>query len=646
MDFFERQDKARRNTKFLVFYFLAAVVLLIVAVYAAVALIFTFSEESFTWAQPGLFFGTAAGTLAVISIGSVGKTMSLASGGRAVAELLDGRLVNPNSIDLHERKLLNVVEEMAIASGVPVPQVYVMDGEAGINAFAAGHSASDAAISVTRGCMTMLSRDELQGVIAHEFSHLLNGDMRLNLRLMGLIFGILCLTVIGRVLIRTRGKKNPLPLLGLALIIIGWVGVLFGRLIQAAVSRQREFLADASAVQFTRNPGGLAGALKKIGGWSEGSKLQSPRAEEASHLFFANGLRSSVFGFATHPPLVERIRALDPSFDGNFPSTVTEAMDSAVPPPPPPSARTQPPPLPGAQPPPLPQVQPPPLPIIIAGLAPSLIASQAIVADIGQPTTEHLRYAAELQHSLPPTLGTAAHDPLGASALVCAFLLDREPAAREKQLEELGRATSEGMRQETLKIWPEVQGLPPQARLPLVDMSLPALRRLSPEQFQQFRAAVETLVASDSKIDLFEYMLQKIVMRHLETRFFPKGRSVTQFYDLRPLAHDCGVLLSATAHAGHDDPAQARAAFAQGAETLGRIARAEIPWLPPDQCELPHLDSALERFSQAVPQIKKNVLNASAQTVAADGVIQQREAELLRAVADALDCPVPPFLQS
>ena len=421
--------------------------------------------------------------------------MSLSSGGRAVAELLDGRLVNPNSIDIHERKLLNIVEEMAIASGVPVPQVYVMDGETSINAFAAGHSASDAAISVTRGCMTMLSRDELQGVIAHEFSHLLNGDMRLNLRLMGLIFGILCLTVIGRVLIQTRGKKNPLPLLGLALIIIGWVGVLFGRLIQAAVSRQREFLADASAVQFTRNPGGLAGALKKIGGLGEGSKLQSPRAEEASHLFFANGLKSSFFGFATHPPLAERIRALDSSFDGNFPTVVTEAVDPASVPLPPPGA--QPPPLPGAQPPPLPVVRPPPLPVAMAAFTPAVVAQQAIVADIGQPTTEHLRYAAELQESLPDSLRAAAHDPLGASALVCAFLLDRESAAREKQLQELGRATSEAMRQETFRIWPEVQGLPPQARMPLVDIALPALRRLSPPQFEQFRAAVKTLVASD-----------------------------------------------------------------------------------------------------------------------------------------------------
>jgi Zn-dependent protease with chaperone function len=651
VDFFERQDKARRNTKLLVFYFVVAVGLLIVAVYIAVALIFTgvelknsSGEMTFAWAQPEVFFGTAAATLAVIGLGSVGKTMSLARGGRAVAELMEGRLVNPNSTEVHERKLLNVVEEMAIASGVPVPQVYVMDGEAGINAFAAGHSATDAAISVTRGCMTTLSRDELQGVIAHEYSHLLNGDMKLNLRLMGLIFGILCLTVIGRVLIRTRGKKNPLPLLGLALIIIGWIGVLFGRLIQAAVSRQREFLADASAVQFTRNPGGLAGALKKIGGVSEGSQLQAAHAEEVSHFFFANGLRSRFFGFATHPPLIERIRALDPTFDGSFPSVVLPDTPAEVSPPPlprvSPLAPPPPPPRPATQPPPLPVVRPPPLPG-----APMVVMQQAIIADIGKPRTEHLQYAVDLQQAVSPTLQNAARDPLGAHALVCAFLLAPDQAMRQKQLEELGRATSDGVRQETIRIWPDVQGIQPQARMPLVDMALPALRRLSPEQFEQFRAAVKTLVASDSEIDLFEYMLQKIVMRHLETRFYPERRTVTQFYDMRPLAHDAGVLLSATAYAGQDDPAQARAAFAQGAESLGRIAGCEIPWLPPDQCDLTHLDTALERFSQSVPQIKKNVLNACAQTVAADGVIQQREAELLRAVADALDCPVPPFLQ-
>lgn len=661
MDFFERQEKARRHTAFLVVYFIVAIVLMIVAVYLVVALIFTGFElknaegdTSGAWSQIQVFIGSAFATLAVISLGSFFRTLALARGGRAVAEMLDGRLVNSNSTDPNERKLLNVVEEMAIASGVPVPQVYVMDGEAGINAFAAGHSASDAAISVTHGAMTMLTRDELQGVIAHEYSHLLNGDMKLNLRLMGLIFGILCLTVIGRILLRARGKNAaPFLALGLALIIIGWVGVLFGRLIQAAVSRQREFLADAAAVQFTRNPLGLAGALKKIGGVAEGSQLQSHRAEEASHLFFANGLKSELFGFATHPPLIERIRALDPSFDGKYPSVVLPDTPAAaappplpgasplVQPPPPPRAQPPPPPLPTAKPPPLPIVRPPPLPG-----APTIVAQQAVIADIGQPRTEHLQYSIDLHQAVPPSIQTAAHDPLGAHALICAFLLADDAAVREKQLEELGRATSEAVRQETIRIWPDVQDIPPHARIPLVDLALPALRRLSPGQFEQFRGAVNKLIGSDSETDLFEFMLQKIVMRHLDTRFYPERRPVTQFYDLRPLVRDAGVLLSATAYAGADDATQAHAAFAKGAESLGQIARTEIPWLPPTECDLTHLDAALDRFAQSVPQIKKNVLTACAETVAFDALIQPREAELLRAIADALDCPIPPFLQA
>jgi Zn-dependent protease with chaperone function len=496
VDFFERQDKARHHTTLLVVYFVVAVALLIGAVYLVVFLIFggidlkNAADETATvpWSHAKMFLATAAGTIGVISAGSFFKTLSLARGGRAVAELLDGRLVNSNSTDAHERKLLNVVEEMAIASGVPVPQVYVMDGEAGINAFAAGHSASDAAISVTHGAMTLLTRDELQGVIAHEYSHLLNGDMKLNLRLMGLVFGILCLTVIGRILIRARGKNAwPFLLLGLALIIIGFVGVLFGRLIQAAVSRQREFLADASAVQFTRNPLGLAGALKKIGGATGGSELQSHRAEEVSHFFFANGLKSEFFGFATHPPLEERIKALDPSFDGKFPRVVLPDTPAEAAPPLPgvsPLVQPPPPPLPTAKPPPLPMVRPPPLPV-----TPTAVPQQTIIADIGRPRTEHLQYAVDLHQAVPPSIQTAARDPLGAHALVCAFLLAEDAVAREKQLEELGRRTSDAVRQETLRIWPAVQGIPPHARIPLVDLALPALRRLSPRRYWDLRSS-------------------------------------------------------------------------------------------------------------------------------------------------------------
>ena len=645
MDFFERQDKAQRKTKLLVFYFIAAICLLVLAAYGAVFAIFgrkevldAFGEASFTLWQPDLFLWSALGTLTVISIGSAFKINELSQGGSAVAQMLDGRLINSNTIEADERKLLNVVEEMAIASGIPVPQVFLLENEAGINAFAAGHSTGDAAIGVTRGGMKLLSRDQLQGVVGHEFSHILNGDMRLNLRLMGLIFGILCLTVVGRVLLQTRGKKNPLPLLGLALIVIGFIGVFFGRLIQAAVSRQREFLADAASVQFTRNPEGLAGALKKIGGLASGSKLEAPHAQEASHMFFANGLRSSVAGLmATHPPLEERIRALDPAFDGKFPEV---APEPAEPPPPRPPVRSQPPPL------------PPPLPgfpqsgAAGPGIIGTVIAAQALLPDVGHPTTRHLQYAADLQRSLPPALESATRDPLGASALIYALLLSNEPSVRDKQLADLAAETSDPIVDETLTLWPETQNVNVQAKIPLVDLALPALRQLSSAQFHEFRAAVRALVESDHQIDLFEYMLQKIVLRHLEPNFLPAPKAVTQFYDLRPMVADCGVLLSAMAYAGQEDPAQAEAAFARGAQPLSRIAKSEIPFLPKVDCDLPRLDAALARLALAVPQIKKNVLNACAETVAADGLIQFPEAELLRAVADSLDCPIPPFIPS
>src|SRR5215469_15641997 len=340
MDFFEQQAKAHRKTKWLVFYFALAVAGMIAAIYIAAIFIFSGVEAEhyhryynqaapqFSAWNPQVFFGVCIAVLAVVGIGSTYKTMSLSAGGSAVSELMGGRLVNTNTTDLNERKLLNVVEEMSIASGVPMPQVYVMDDEDGINAFAAGHKPSDATVTVTRGCMRILTRDQLQGVIGHEFSHILNGDMRINLRLMGIIFGILCLAIIGRILLYSgrgggdrRGGQNVLPLFGIALLIIGYIGVFFGRLIQAAVSRQREFLADASSVQFTRNPEGIAGALKKIGGLREGSRVRAAQAGEVSHMFISDAFMGQRFTdlMATHPPLKERIRRLDPMFDGTFP---------------------------------------------------------------------------------------------------------------------------------------------------------------------------------------------------------------------------------------------------------------------------------------------------------------------------------------
>lgn len=654
MDFFDRQDKARHNTRMLVLYFITGVATLIATIYLAVVLLFTgvsmqhrarqaegIEKPPSLW-NPTLFLGVAAGTLAIVGMGSIFKTMELSQGGSAVAEMLGGRLVNSNTSDPDERKLLNVVEEMSLASGVPVPQVYVLEDENAINAFAAGHSTSDAAVTVTRGCMKLLSRDELQGVVGHEFSHILNGDMRLNLRLMGILFGILCLAVIGRILLYVRGgrrDRNALPLLGLVLLIVGWVGVFFGRLIQAAVSRQREFLADASSVQFTRNPAGIAGALKKIGGFEYGSRLRAGHADEVSHMFFGNGVAEPLFGaLATHPPLDERIRAIDPSWDGKFTTVSPEAIK-----------RPEPPPVAGR-----PQRMPMPFPFPfpgaprprsgLGGLAPPIIAAGAVLPNLGTPTTKHLRFAATVRDSFPAAVESAAHDPLGASALIYGLLLSSDAAVRSRQLQDLAANTSEAVRRETERLLPDVEAVATQAKLPLVDLALPALRHFSPAQYQQFNNAVQQLVQADGKLDLFEYVLQKIVLRHLDPQFKGARKPVIQYYSIRALAPDCGVLLSAMAHAGADDPARAQAAFAQGSRQLSSRSLIALEFVSKDRCDLQKVDAALNRLSQASPQIKKNVLDACAQTVAADGVVKEGEAELLRAIADTLDCPIPPFV--
>lgn len=644
MDFFQRQEIARRNTKLLEVYFVLAVIGIVLTTYLAAVMLFCYAgahshhyyqNATFPLWQPKLFLGVTLGTLAVIIGGSAFKISQLAGGGSAVAELLGGRPVAANTRDPNERKLLDVVEEMAIASGTPVPQVYVLPEERGINAFAAGHSTSDMVVCATQGCLQFLTRDELQGVIGHEFSHILNGDMKLNLRLMGLVFGILCIALTGRILLNTRGgsrDKNPLPFIGLVLLVVGGLGVFFGKLIKSAVSRQREFLADASSVQFTRNPAGLSSALQKVGGM--GSMIDDPNAEDASHFFFANGLRESFADiFSTHPPLEQRIRAIDPTWDGQFKSIDVQAVYDR-------EQKQE-----AAQHPP---VRPPQLADLLGGrTVPPAInpAATALTAGIllqaGTPTPHHLSYVADWRSKLPPALDTAARDPLSAVALIYALLLSKDDALRASQLDQLQSRTGAAIGQETARLFPIVQNLASTSRLPLASLCMTALRHLSPAQYAQFTATLDYIIASDSQLDLFEFTLQKIVLRQLEPAFQPPRRPVVQYYVLKPLLPDCALLLSAMAYAGQDQPDQIEKAFRLGAQQLGEPG---LTLVSRDNYTLPNIDTALQHINQGAPQIKKLVLLACANTVAADGVIQESEAELLRAVADALDCPIPPFI--
>jgi Zn-dependent protease with chaperone function len=653
MDFFARQEQARRKTKWLVFYFIIAVVLLIVLVYFTA---WFFSDSGYLrhhgyyhtqderpqtlWDSQVFLFATL-GTLAVIFIGSAYKTNEFAAGGSAVATLMGGRLVSQRTTDANERKLLNVVEEMSIASGVPMPQVYVLDNERGINAFAAGHTTGDAAIGVTRGCIELLSRDELQGVIGHEFSHILNGDMKLNLRLIGILFGILCIATVGRILLSARSgnnKNNAVPLIGFVLLILGSVGVFFGRLIQAAVSRQREFLADASSVQFTRNPGGLSGALQKIGRYSYGSKLQSEHAPDLCHMFFGNGLGDALFGaMATHPPIPDRIHAIDPTWDGKFPPLKPEQIEIVKR-----AALSE---L---------EHKHPPMPQILGGILtggaiaggatrPPVIQSGSVLPNLGNPTPLHLRYAENLHAALPENLKAAAREPLDAVALIFALLLGADEKIRAAQIAEISQCFSPAVSEKSGALFADITQTGTGARLPLVNLALGALKQLSAEQFKNFSQTLDRLIQSDGQVELFEFVLQKIVRHHLAPKFTSARPAVVQFYTLKPLVPDCAVVLSALADAGGGDAVSAQSAFAVGAPYLRAPVGMEPALLPREQCAIGHLDAALDRLALAAPIIKKNLLEACARVVGADGVIQEAEAELLRAVADTLDCPMPPL---
>lgn len=629
MDFFERQDRARRSTGLLIFYFIVAVILLVISVDFAGLMALRFAPEAL---QPVTFLIISAVTLAVIFFGSIYKTMALQAGGSAVASSLGARPVSSQTTDPHERQLLNVVEEMAIASGTPIPPVYVLDDEPGINAFASGFTQRDAAITVSRGCIKYLTRDELQGVIAHEFSHILNGDMRLNIRLIGILYGILCIFLVGKILLYTspqnRSSKKGnggLLLFGLLLMLIGSIGVLAGKLIKSAVSRQREFLADASAVQFTRNPAGIAGALKKIGGLSYGSKIHAPNAEEASHLFFANGVESFWHDwFATHPPLVERIQAIDPNFDGNFPEIQLDEM--------PPAESTS-----DLQEN-LTDLEEEPIISPLRQMNPVNLVQAA--STIGTVTPEHLDHAQNLIANIPPQLIEAAREPHGARAIIFGLLLAGTTDGRQEAFQELQQKSDPGICSELEQFLPPILDLPEALKLPLLDISIPALRELSRPQYEQFLENIQSLVTGHHSIDLFEYTLYRAIQRRLDPYFHPRPPAKIRFRDLTPLAEECSILLSCLANL-NQAPAIRQKAFDLGVQALGSQG---LNLLPPETATLSALDDALNELTALTPALKKNVINACAASISADSIVSISEMELIRSIADALDCPIPPFI--
>ena len=631
MDFFESQDMARRKTVILTFYMVLAVIFLIIGVYAAVIIaLLAFEKSVITLWHPDVFVLVAVIVIMIVLLGIAFKTASLSKGGRSVAEMLGGVPVDPNTNDPDQRRLLNVVEEMAIASGIPVPSVYILSDEQGINAFAAGLAPGDAVIAVTRGCVEGLTRDELQGVIAHEFSHILNGDMRLNMRLIGIIAGILVIAVIGRVVVRgitssgrsrSGGKKGGgalviVLLAGFILMIVGYIGVFFGKLIKAAVSRQREFLADASAVQFTRNPSGIAGALKKIASRITGSRIKHVHADEASHLFFGNGLAKSFTGLlATHPPIQERIGRIDSYYATEYSRMIRKGfeVDQGV--------STE-----GIS--------------SFAGQA--SLSPEDIQSIVGSPQPEHIAFAAQLVSDLPPQVTEAAREPFGARAVIYCLLLNREEGIRKIQLERFLEKADPAVIRETRQLIPVIDKIDKKFWLVIVDLVIPALKLLSTGQYEEFRNNARHLVNADRKISLFEYTLQRILIRRLDPVYKKIPPQIVKYHVIDQVQVECLMLLSILAWRGSDSGPAAEGSFRRGIAELNLGGKPAI--LAREKCGLNALDSSLDRLAAASPQVKKRILMACVACISADSFITVKESEMLRAIADSLDCPIPPII--
>ncbi len=557
----------------------------------------------------------------VIALGSLYKIAQLKAGGSVVATGLGGVLVPPETRDPRLRRLRNVVEEIAIASGVPVPQIYLLEHEAGINAFAAGYAPADAAVAVTRGALEKLSRDELQGVIAHEFSHILNGDMRLNIRLMGLVFGLLVIFIIGRGIVLSTargGKRGPaLMLLGFGLMAMGGLGLLFGRGIKARISRQREFLADASAVQFTRQSLGIGGALKKIAGMKVGSILDSKKGEEVSHMLFSDGVGYSRL-FATHPPLIERIQRIEPQFKTeqirdnaalwNAPGFHTEANDES--------------------------------PVQLMAAMSHTITPDGVVSQVGHPATDNYRYAEILHATIPAQLRSSAQSDADAPAVVLALLIDSDEAiaALQRLAITAARGSAETLR--VIEMQQAVQNLDAALRLPLAALAFPTLRSRPAAELQALQTLVTALSRADGRIGAFEFVLAQMLSVQLSDWLSPSAAMVGK-RRLVDLEDDAALLLSVVADAGSAARAQSDRAYRHGwAHLWPQSTRA--PVVPIDWTTA--LGAALNRLDQLQPMAKKILIEALVKTLAIDGRVSIGESELLRVVCASLHCPLPPGL--
>jgi Zn-dependent protease with chaperone function len=648
MNFFEHQEKARKQSRWIIMAFFGVALLIVLTVDLVVMFIFSTQMPSSAnglqlgfasilepemWrANSSILLTSSVVTGGAIGLASLGKIASLRSGGGKVARDMGAAIVTPDTRDPLRRRLYNVVEEIALASGTPVPEVYVMENEPGINAFAAGYSTSDAAVAVTQGTLEKLNRAELQGVIAHEFSHIFNGDMRINIRMMGVIFGIMVIAILGRKFLHASRYRvsssrdnngSAIVAIGLVLMVVGYIGLFFARWMKSALSRQREYLADASAVQFTRDPDSIAGALKKIAAYSHSSYLKSD-AEEVSHMLFSSGYRSLMF--STHPPLEQRIARIERSFDVAEIELLAKKLKQQE------------------------KVE-----HVQADKAEKeqqqknntknkdgFFDIDGMFADIGNPSAERIAAAVALTAALPSALSSSAHSLEWAPEVLYYCLLDEDQAIRSRQLliivEQMGDI-SERKIQHLIQTHGLVQI---DQRLPILEMSFPTLKRRPMSDIERIQTTIELLANVDNNIDSFEFLLTRLIKQYLHEAYLPNKTRLHGRKNIKACTTELSVVMSILASHGQARSSAkglqlAQKAFKEGMNIAG-VNHLNLKFSDQWQRDLDNSIAALDKLK---PKDKSTVVAALVRTVLDDKKILVAEHEMLRVICALIHVPIP-----
>jgi len=657
MNFFEHQEKARKQSRWIIFAFIGVALLIVLAVDFVVLLMLSLQQpisggvshisqgglgammNPDLWAANyKMLAGSSVATSGVIGLASLGKIASLRSGGGKVARDMGATIVTPDTRDPLRRRLYNVVEEIALASGAPVPEVYVMENEPGINAFAAGYTPADAAVAVTQGTLERLDRSELQGVIAHEFSHIFNGDMRINIRMMGVIFGIMVIAILGRKFLHSSRYRvsssrdnsgTAVVAIGAALMLVGYVGLFFARWMKSALSRQREYLADASAVQFTRDPNGISGALKKIAAYNHSSYLKSD-SEEVSHMLFGSGYRSLMF--ATHPPLEKRIERIDRNFDSKEIENLAKKLQAQ-------EKREH----------------------VQAEIAQQeqekklkekskkggIFDINNMIDNIGNPDFERIAAAALMAASLPSGLSASAHSLEWAPEVLFYCLLDEDNELRENQLlavvQEMGDI-SERKLQHLVQSHGLVHA---DQRLPLLEICFPTLKRRPVSEIEKILKTIDKLAAADNKIDSFEYLLSRLIKKYLHEAHMPNRTRLHGKLKLSSCVDELTQVVSVIASHGQNSDSSTGLQAAQKAFRAG-MAAADINHknLSFSDNWQEELDKAIEKLDQLRAKDKSVVVAALARTVLDDKQVVTAEHEMLRVICALIHVPLPILQQA